>query len=149
MPTKSFYALYKIFRSFPQTVEYYATFYGVSPHSLFYKTKRFIYKYVNKFSLIMRFLDAIKCVDFKTELCKANSSEMKKHEIQTDRITSLVMCPERLVQGKTEDEVVQQYFVRPLVQFMCGLVKTAGKSLLEVLDDANCDVKKEVEACAI
>lgn len=100
-------------------------------------------------SIIMRFLDAIKCVDFKTELCKANSSEMKKHEIQTDRITSLVMCPERLVQGKTEDEVVQQYFVRPLVQFMCGLVKTAGKSLLEVLDGANCDVKKEVEACAI
>ncbi|MBO4547302.1 MAG: hypothetical protein J5700_06965, partial [Treponema sp.] len=28
-------------------------------------------------SIIMRFLDAIKCVDFKTELCKANSCEMK------------------------------------------------------------------------
>ena len=89
-------------------------------------------------SIIMRFLNAINCVDFKTELCKANSDEMAHHELQTDKITSLVLCPEKLLQGKSDDEIVQMYFINPLVQFICGLIKMSCKELLDALDDMNC-----------
>lgn len=89
-------------------------------------------------SIIMRFLNAFNCVEFKTELCKANSDEMAHHELQTDRITALVLFPEKFLQGKSEDEIVQKYFINPLIQFMCGLIKVSCKGLLEALDDMNC-----------
>ncbi|MBP5603819.1 MAG: hypothetical protein J6X78_13935 [Treponema sp.] len=89
-------------------------------------------------SIIMRFLNAFNCVEFKTELCKANSDEMAHHELQTDKITSLVLCPEKLMQGKSDDEIVQKYFVNPLFQFICGLIKMSCQELLESLDDMNC-----------
>ena len=98
-------------------------------------------------SIIMRFLNAIKCVDFKTEFCRADSEEMAHHENQTEKITSLLFCPERLVQGKTDDEIIQQYFITPLMQFVFGLIKMAGRELMEALDDIT--IEREVERCAV
>ncbi len=102
-------------------------------------------------SIVMRFLNAIQCVEFKTALCSRDSYEMQQHELQTDKITSLVLSPDRLTEGKTDNEILQQYFVNPLIQFICGLIKTAGKTLMEALNDTNYFNKeiKEVERCAV
>ena len=101
-------------------------------------------------SIVMRFLNAMQCVEFKTALCSNDSNEMQQHELQTDRITSLVLSPDRLTEGKTDNEILQQYFINPLIQFICGLIKTAGKNLLETLNDTNCyNEVKEVERCAV
>lgn len=101
-------------------------------------------------SIVMRFLNAMQCVEFKTALCSNDSNEMQQHELQTDRITSLVLSPDSLTEGKTDNEILQQYFINPLIQFVCGLIKTAGKNLLEALNDTNCyNEVKEVERCAV
>ena len=101
-------------------------------------------------SIVMRFLNAMQCVEFKTALCSNDSYEMQQHELQTDRITSLVLSPDSLTEGKTDNEILQQYFINPLIQFVCGLIKTAGKNLLEALNDTNCyNEAKEVERCAV
>lgn len=101
-------------------------------------------------SIVMRFLNAMQCVEFKTALCSNDSNEMQQHELQTDRITSLVLSPDRLTEGKTDNEILQQYFINPLILFICGLIKTAGKNLLEALNDTNCyNEVKEVERCAV
>jgi hypothetical protein len=102
-------------------------------------------------SIVMRFLNAMKCVEFKTALCSNDSYEMQQHELQTDKITSLVLSPDSLTEGKTDDEILQQYFINPLIQFLCGLIKTAGKNLIEALNDTNVfnTEIKEVERCAV
>ena len=101
-------------------------------------------------SIVMRFLNAMQCVEFKTAICSNDSNEMQQHELQTDRITSLVLSPDSLTEGKTDNEILQQYFINPLIQFVCGLIKTAGKNLLEALNDTNCyNEVKEVERCAV
>lgn len=94
-------------------------------------------------SIIMRFLNALKCVDFKTELCRADSAEMRHHEIQTDRITRLVLSPENLTGGKSDEEIIRKYFVEPLVQFTLGVIKMAGETLKNSLS------VMEVEKCAV
>ena len=99
-------------------------------------------------SIVMRFLNAMQCVEFKTALCSNDSYEMQQHELQTDKITSLVLSPDRLTEGKTDDEILQQYFINPLIQFVCGLVKAAGKNLMEALNDSNYFMQ-EVERCAV
>ena len=101
-------------------------------------------------SIVMRFLNAMQCVEFKTAICSNDSNEMQQHELQTDRITSLVLSPDSLTEGKTDNEILQQYFINPLIQFVCGLIKIAGKNLLEALNDTNCyNEVKEVERCAV
>lgn len=97
-------------------------------------------------SIVMKFLNAMNCIDFKTEFCKANSKEMQQHEIQTDKITALVLSPEFLTQGKSEQEILQDYFLNPLIQLICGIIKMSLKSLKEVLKNQN---YKEVERCAV
>lgn len=99
-------------------------------------------------SIIMRFLNAMQCVEFKTAMCAKDSREMLQHELQTDRIASLMLSPASLTEGKTDEEIVQKYLVSPLLQFLCGIIKIAGKSLLEALNDTD-HIKMEVERCAV
>lgn len=99
-------------------------------------------------SIIMRFLNAMQCVEFKTAMCAKDSSEMLQHEMQTDKITSLMLSPASLIEGKTDEEIVQKYLVSPLLRFLCGIIKIAGKSLLEALNDTDY-IKMEVERCAV
>lgn len=98
-------------------------------------------------NLVMRFLSAIKCVDFKTVYCRMGSKEMERHELQTDKITSLVLCPENLVQGRTEEEVTYQFVINPLIQLLCGCIKKAARHLIESLTEKK--TMKEVEKCAV
>ena len=100
-------------------------------------------------SLAKRFLTALDFVDFKTELCMADSNEMARNELQPDRITSLVLFPERLVQGKSDEEIIQKYFLNPMIQFVCSLIKMAGKKLLKSLDETEHAKETEVERCAV
>ena len=98
-------------------------------------------------SIAFRFLRAIDCVDFKTELCSADSNELEHHELQTDRIAFLVLFPEHLIEGMSDDEIIKVYFINPLMQLLCGVIKMAGKSLSEALSDMT--ILKEVERCAV
>ena len=102
-------------------------------------------------SIALRLLNAMQCVEFKTALCGNDSYEMQQHELQTDKITSLVLSPDSLTEGKTDEEIMQKYLVSPLIQFVCGLIKTAGKNLIEALNDTNFfnTEIKEVERCAV
>ncbi len=98
-------------------------------------------------SIMLRFLRAIDCVDFKTELCRADSKELEHHEIQTDVITALVLFPDQLVKGLSEEEIERKYFIGPLMQLLCGIIRMASSKLLEFLD--NMQTMKEVERCAV
>ena len=97
--------------------------------------------------IMLRFLRAINCVDFKTELCRADSKELEHHEVQTDVITALVLSPDQLVEGLSEEEIERKYLIDPLMQFLCGIIRMAGSKLLEFLDDMQ--TMKEVERCAV
>lgn len=99
-------------------------------------------------AIVMRFLTFLQDVKFKTAKCRENSYEMQQHELQTDKITSLVMIPEALTKGKTNDEIVQAYLIKPLIQYLCGTVKSAGKSLIENLNETE-SIVKGVEKCAV
>ena len=86
-------------------------------------------------SIIMRFLRAIEVVDFKTELCRNDSDEMRRHECQTDHIMSLVLSPENLLENRSGEDIAMEYLVTPLMSFMCSTIKYAGKILLETLNE--------------
>lgn len=93
--------------------------------------------------IIMEFLRALDCVDFKTELCSVNSKAMSRHEIQTDMITRLVMCPEHLLKGMTEEEIIRHYILNPIIQVICGIIKEAGENLMESLYEPNLNLIEE------
>lgn len=102
--------------------------------------------------LILTFLNVIKCVDYKTEICKVDSEAMKRHELQTDKITTLLLSTDRLVAGKTAKEIYNCYFANPLKQFVTGLIQQEGKHLLETFKDIKCieeSEKKEASECAV
>ena len=98
-------------------------------------------------AIITRLLSGIKCVTFKTEVCRSGSEEMIHNENQTDRLTFLMFCPERLVQDKSKDQIVRQYFISPLAQLVRGLTKMAGKKLVRALTEFA--KNKEGEKCAV
>ncbi len=86
-------------------------------------------------SIIMRFLRSLEVVDFKTELCRNDSDEMRRHESQTDCIMSLVLSPENLLENRSDEDIAMEYLVSPLMSFMCSSIKYAGKILLDTLNE--------------
>ncbi len=86
-------------------------------------------------SIIMRFLRSLECIELKTEFCKNNSPEMRRHEHQTDRLMNLVLSPESLLKNKSDEDIAMEYLVKPLMGFMCSVIKYSGKMLLEVLNE--------------
>lgn len=98
--------------------------------------------------LVKNLLASLSGIRFTTELCAEGSAEMRRHESQTDEITAMVLCPERLTEGKSREEIIQNYIVGPLVQFSLGLTKAAGKSLLRLLAETETK-RKEVAICAV
>ena len=61
---------------------------------------------------------------------------------------AFVLCPERFTEGKTQEEIVQNYVINPLIQLICGLVKSAAEQLMQSLDGIKITVN-EVELCAV
>jgi Ran GTPase-activating protein (RanGAP) involved in mRNA processing and transport len=58
-----------------------------------------------------------------------------------------MFCPERLVQDKSKDQIVRQYFISPLMQLVRGFTKMAGKKLAKALNEFS--INKEAEKCAV
>lgn len=60
---------------------------------------------------------------------------MRRHEHQTDRLMNLVLRPETLLKNKIDENIAMEYLVKPLMGFMCSVIKYSGKMLLEVLNE--------------
>lgn len=84
-------------------------------------------------SAIVAFLQTFQCINFKTELCKVNSEQMIRHEEQTDSITSLVLAPQQITEGKTDDEIFDNFIAKPVSLFLTGLTKNFFKELSDVI----------------
>ena len=84
-------------------------------------------------SAIVTFLQAFQCTNFKTELCEVNSDQMIRHEEQTDSITSLVLIPKQFTEGKTDDEIFDDFIAKPVSLFLTGLMRNIFKELLDVI----------------
>ncbi len=98
--------------------------------------------------LVKNILGKIACVEFTTEFCTEGSEAMCHHEEQTDAMAEMVLFPRSLTEGKTQEEILQNYVINPLMQLICGLIKTAAKWLMQSLEDTAINIK-EVEACAV
>jgi hypothetical protein len=86
-------------------------------------------------SAIVTFLQAFHCTNFKTELCEVNSDQMIRHEEQTDSITSLVLIPQQITAGKTEDEIFYNFIEKPIKLFVLELAKTLFKDFLDISEN--------------
>lgn len=93
---------------------------------------------------ITRFFKKINIVEIKTEICFEDSIELIHHENQTDDITYLVLLPYCLVDGMSDEDIMDVYFIRPLIQFVASFVSKFGKELLKYLLE-----EKEVSKCAV
>lgn len=103
-------------------------------------------------SIVMKFLGSLKCLEVRTELCSADSPQMARHELQTDRMTSLVLRPEMLVHGRNSEELLRQYAVEPLMTFLFALARYAGKTLLKALLEppaTEINAAKEEAVCTV
>lgn len=81
-------------------------------------------------NLLLDFLNTIQCLEYKTEKCKRNSVQMQNQENQTDSITFLILKPDSLFTGKTDEEILDFYIIQPLVKAIEGLLKLVGKEIL-------------------
>ena len=81
-------------------------------------------------NLLLDFLNTIQCLEYKTEDCKINSVQMQNQENQTDSITCLILKPDELFMGKTDEEIFDFYIGKPLVKALDGLLKVVGKKFL-------------------
>ena len=86
-------------------------------------------------SVIVTFSQAFECIKFKTELCEVNSEQMIRHEEQTDSITSLVLIPQQITAGKTEDEIFYNFIEKPIKLFVLELAKTLFKDFLDISEN--------------
>lgn len=81
-------------------------------------------------NLLLDFLNTIQCLEYKTEDCKINSVQMQNQENQTDSITFLILQPNSLFTGKTDEEIIDFYIIKPLVKTIEALLKLVGKEIL-------------------
>ncbi len=81
------------------------------------------------------FLRSLDFIEVKTEVCKNDSDEMRRHETQTDRLMSLVLFPESFLKDRSGEEITMEFLVKPLMTFMNLTAKYSGKLLLEVLKE--------------
>lgn len=101
-------------------------------------------------NILRKILNVIKVAEVRTELCRTDSKAMQNHELQTDRITSLIFSPQRIVEGKSEEEILKNYFVKPLFQFFGWCLKMESKSIDAALNNMKIsEDKKEFEVCIV
>lgn len=101
-------------------------------------------------NLLLDFLNTIQCLEYKTENCKINSVQMQTQENQTDSITFLILKPEELFDGMTDDEIFDFYIAKPLIKALDGLFKAVGKKFLSEIKTLPFYQKtKTEELCAI
>jgi hypothetical protein len=80
--------------------------------------------------IILNLFNTLQCLEYKTELCSKDSVQMENQENQTDSITCLILKPDELFMGKTDEEIFDFYIGKPLVKALDGLIKVVGKKFL-------------------
>ena len=88
-------------------------------------------------SIILRFIRMFECVDFKKELSKIKAEQIQEHEFQTDSIMRLLFSPEEITKGRTQEEVLDEYVLKPVISLLCILIKSVGKQFLDLIKEEN------------
>lgn len=88
-------------------------------------------------SIILRFFRMFECVDFKKELSKIKAEQIQEHEFQTDSIMRLLFSPEEITKGRTQEEVLDEYVLKPVLSLICILIKNVGKQFLDFIKEEN------------
>ncbi len=86
-------------------------------------------------SIMLRLIRTFDCAEFKKEFSKIKKEQIEKHEFQTDSIMRLLFLPEEITKGRTEEEIIDNYILKPLLSFLCIIVKNVGKQLLELVKE--------------
>ncbi len=84
-------------------------------------------------AFLKKLLTALKLVEFKTTLCLENSVQREQHEIQTDSITDLLLFPDKLIEGKTDNQIFQEFYIKPVKTILLGLIKKDGPKFFKEL----------------
>ncbi len=88
-------------------------------------------------SIILRFIRMFECADFKKELSKIKAEQIQEHEFQTDSIMRLLFSPEEITKGRTQEEVLDEYVLKPVISLLCILIKSVGKQFLDLIKEEN------------
>lgn len=88
-------------------------------------------------SIILRFIRIFDCAEFKKELSKIKAEQIQEHEFQTDSIMRLLFSPEEITKGRTQEEVLDEYVLKPVLSLLCILIKNVGKQFLNLLKEEN------------
>lgn len=88
-------------------------------------------------SIILRFIRIFECADFKKELSKIKAEQIQEHEFQTDSIMRLLFSPEEITKGRTQEEVLDEYVLMPVLSLLCILIKSVGKQFLDLIKEEN------------
>lgn len=86
-------------------------------------------------SVILRFIRIFECAEFKKELSKIKAEQIQEHEFQTDSIMRLLFSPEEITKGRTQEEVLDEYVLKPVLSLICILIKNVGKQFLDLLKE--------------
>ncbi len=88
-------------------------------------------------SIILRFIRIFECADFKKELSKIKAEQIQEHEFQTDSIMRFLFSPEEITKGRTQEEVLDEYVLKPVISLLCILIKRVGKQFLDLIKEEN------------
>lgn len=88
-------------------------------------------------SIILRFIRIFECAEFKKELSKIKAEQIQEHEFQTDSIMRLLFSPEEITKGRTQEEVLDEYVLKPVLSLLCILIKSVGKQFLDLIKEEN------------
>lgn len=100
--------------------------------------------------VVLNFLTTVQCLEYKSELCTKDSVQMRNQEIQTDSITFLILKPDELFAGKSDEEIFDFYIAKPIVKALGGLVKAAGREFLPNMKALPfCQETKSEVPCAV
>lgn len=88
-------------------------------------------------SIILRFIRIFECAEFKKELSKIKAEQIQEHEFQTDSIMRLLFSPEEITKGRTQEEVLDEYVLKPVISLLCILIKSVGKQFLDLIKEEN------------
>lgn len=97
-------------------------------------------------SIILRFIRIFECAEFKKELSKIKSEQIQEHEFQTDSIMRLLFSPEEITKGRTQEEVLDEYVLKPVLSLLCILIKKVGKQFLDLIKEENSKIPASTQS---
>ena len=49
----------------------------------------------------------------------------------------LLFSPEEITKGRTQEEVLDEYVLKPVLSLICNLIKNVGKQFLDLIKEEN------------